>query len=115
MSSLLNLDRKSNKKLIYLLKNIYGIGFLASNKICSSLGYDINIKMNELTDDDFNKIHALITIRYKFSIDMEKKKNTYDKIQYMKNIKCYKGVRHSYNLPVNGQKTHNNAKTRGWR
>ena len=44
MSSLLNLDKKSNKKLIYLLKNIYGIGFLASSKICSSLGYDVNIK-----------------------------------------------------------------------
>lgn len=115
MSLLLNLDKNSNKKIIYFLKNIYGIGLLASRKICANLGYDINTKMKDITNDDINKIHALITVKYKFSIDTEKKKNTYDNIQHMKNIKCYKGVRHSYNLPVNGQKTHNNAKTRGWR
>ena len=115
MSNLLNLNTTSNKKLIYFLTKIYGIGLLYSKQICASLGYDINIKMNQLTDKDLNKIHALITVKYKFSIDTEKKKNTYDNVQHMKNIKCYKGVRHSYNLPVNGQKTHTNAKTRGWR
>lgn len=113
MSNLLNLNNKENIKLIYKLKNIYGIGLLFSKKICNSLGYDINVKMNELKSQDLKKINALINIKYKFSIDSERKKNTYDKVQHMKNIKSYKGIRHSYNLPVNGQKTHNNAKTRG--
>ena len=113
MSILLNLNLQNNKKLIYTLKTVYGLGLLSSKKICTSLGFDINTKMNELNSTDLNKINALVNIKYKFSIDSERKKNTYDNIQLMKNIKCYKGIRHSYNLPVNGQKTHNNAKTRG--
>jgi small subunit ribosomal protein S13 len=113
MSILLNLNTNTNKKLIYNLRNIYGIGLSSAIKICTSLGYDNNIKMSDLKAKDINKINALITVKFKFSTDTERKKNTYDKIQHMKNIKSYKGVRHSYNLPVNGQRTHTNAKTRG--
>jgi small subunit ribosomal protein S13 len=115
MSILLTLNTNDNVKLIYSLRNIYGIGLLSAKKICSSLGFDVNTKMTDLKEEDLNKINALINVKYKFSTDSEKKKNTYDNIQHMKNIKCYKGVRHSYNLPVNGQRTHTNAKTRGWR
>lgn len=113
MSILLNLNTTGDVKLIYNLKSIYGIGLRSAKQICTSLGYDIDTKMHDLKDHDLNKINALINVKYKFSIDSEKKKHTYDKIQLMKNIKSYKGIRHSYNLPVNGQKTHNNAKTRG--
>jgi len=115
MSTILNLNTTDNVKLIYNLRSIYGIGYLFSKKICASLGYDVNVKMRDLTQQDLNKINALVNVKFKFSIDAERKKNTYDNVQQMKNIKCYKGVRHSYNMPVNGQKTHNNAKTRGWR
>lgn len=115
MSILLNLDLKKNKKLIYLLNNIYGLGLLFSKNICKSLGYDFNIKINELNNKDLNKLNALITIKYKFVIDAELKKEKYDNIEVLKTIKCYKGIRHFYNLPVNGQRTHTNAKTRGWR
>ncbi len=115
MSIFINIDNKENKKLIYSLRKIYGIGLLLSKKICLSLGYDINSKISDLKQKDLNKLNAIINVKYKFITDAELKKHTYDKIQHMKNIKCYKGVRHSYNLPVNGQRTHNNAKTRGWR
>ena len=115
MSLLLNLNTNSNKKLIYLLRSIYGIGLYSAIQLCLSLGYDQNIKMNELKLTDLNKINALITIKYKFSTDTERKKYVYDKIRQMISIKSYKGIRHSYNLPVNGQRTHTNAKTRGWR
>jgi small subunit ribosomal protein S13 len=54
-----------------------------------------------------------MNVQYKFITGADLKKRTYDKIQKMKNIKSYKGVRHSYNMPVNGQRTHTNAKTRG--
>lgn len=115
MVVLLNLNLKNKKKLIFLLKDIYGIGLLYSKNICKSLGYDFNIRMNQLTEPDLNKINSLITIKYKYVIDTELKKQTYDNIQEMKNIKSYRGIRHSYGLPVNGQRTHTNAKTRGWR
>ena len=113
MSILLNLNFKSDKKLIFLLTKIYGLGYLFSKEICKSLGYDYNIKSNQLKKKDINKLNSLITIKYKYVVDTELKKQTYDNILTMKEIKSYKGVRHVYNLPVNGQRTHTNAKTRG--
>jgi len=113
MSILINLDFKKDKKLIFLLRNVYGLGLLFSQKICESLGYDYNIKVSELQQKDINKLNSLISVKFKYIVDTELKKNTYDKIQLMKDIKCYKGIRHTYNLPVNGQRTHTNAKTRG--
>lgn len=113
MSILLNLNTNSNKKLIYVLCSVYGIGLSSAKKLCLSLGYDQNIKMLELKDNDINKLNALITVKYKFSTDTERKKYIYDRIRQMTNMKSYKGIRHSYNLPVNGQRTHTNAKTRG--
>lgn len=115
MSTLLNLNFKTNTKLIFLLVKIYGLGFLFSKEICKSLGYDYNIKANQLNQKDINKLNSLITIKYKFVLDTELKKQKYDAIQTMKEIRNYKGIRHVYNLPVNGQRTHTNAKTRGWR
>lgn len=109
------LNIKINKKLVHALNDIYGIGPLFSAQICKSLGYDINTKVQELKQKDLNKLNSLINIKYKFSINAELKKSIYDRIQKMKNIKSYKGIRHSYNLPVNGQRTRTNAKTRGWR
>lgn len=115
MSILLDINNKNNKQLIYVLKNVYGLGLLFSQQICKSLGYDTNVKINDLKPKDLNKLNSIINVKYKFITGAELKKNTYDNIQQMKNIRCYKGIRHSYNLPVNGQRTHTNAKTRGWR
>lgn len=115
MSVFIEFKNKKNKQLIYALREVYGIGLTASKKICKSLGYDITTKINNFRSEDLNKLTAIINVQYKFITGAELKKKTYDKIQQMKNIRSYKGVRHSYNLPVNGQRTHTNAKTRGWR
>lgn len=113
MSVLLNLNFKSTRKLVFLLTKVYGLGYLFSKEICKSLGYDYNVKANELKEKDINKLNSIITIKYKFVVDTELKKEKYDNIQVLKDIRSYKGVRHIYNLPVNGQRTHTNAKTRG--
>lgn len=113
MSLFIDLTTKKDKKLIYALRDVYGLGLHSANIICKSLGYDINTKISNFRPEDLNKLTAIINVQYKFITSAELKKKTYDKIQLMKNIKCYKGVRHSYNLPVNGQRTHTNAKTRG--
>ena len=115
MSVFVDFNNKKNKKLIYSLRDIYGLGLNSSKLICKSLGYDINTKTDNFQSQDYSKLAAIINVKYKFIISSELKKRTYDNIQNMKNIKCYKGIRHSYNLPVNGQRTHTNAKTRGWR
>ena len=115
MFLLLDFQKYKTKKLIFFLTGIYGINLSLARRICVSLGYDQNIKINNLKSEDLNRINTLITVKHKLMIDSDLKKQKYDNIQIMKDIKCYKGVRHSYNLPVNGQRTHTNAKTRGWR
>jgi len=115
MLILANVDWSSNKKLINLLKNIFGLGYHRANLICSSLGVDPNIKLKDLKKEDIQSINSIIDLKYKFVIDMDLKKNVYDNIQLLKNIKSYKGVRHTYKLPVNGQRTHTNAKTQRWK
>ena len=112
MSIFLTSNAKTNKKLIYFLREIYGLGLLVSKNICKNLGYDYNIQVNQLREKDLNKINSLITVKYKILIDSELKKNIYDNIKKMKNINSYKGLRHRYNLPANGQRTRTNAKTR---
>jgi len=115
MSILFNLNLKNkNLKLINLLKDIYGLGFKRSKTICSGLGFDSNIRIGELKQEHFDKINSLISLKYKYIIDTDLRKQIYDNIQLSKNLKTYKGIRHLYKLPVNGQNTHNNAKTRRW-
>jgi small subunit ribosomal protein S13 len=114
MSSLLRLTLKKNRKLIYILKDVYGLGLSRARKICINLGYNYDIKVKELKQKNFNKMNSLITLKYKYLIQGELKKRIYDNINLMKIIRAYRGVRHTYKLPVNGQRTRNNAKTRRW-
>ena len=114
MSSLLRLTLKKNIKLIYILKDVYGLGLSRGKKICVNLGYNYDIKISQLKQKTINKINSLITLKYKYLIQNELKKKIYDNINFMKIIRAYRGIRHTYKLPVNGQRTRNNAKTRRW-
>lgn len=114
MALFLRLNLKKNKKLIYVLKNVYGLGLSRSKLLCLNLGYNYDIKVDKLKQKNFNKINSLITLKYKYLIQNELKNKIYSNINFMKKIKTYRGIRHTYKLPVNGQKTRNNAKTRRW-
>jgi small subunit ribosomal protein S13 len=91
------------------------LGYLSAKLICKSLCFDLTIKAKDLSSEDWTKVSNIIKIKYKFLLDNEVKKNIHDNIQKLKNIKSYKGIRHLYGLPVNGQRTRTNAKTRGWK
>ena len=108
---ILNKVKNKNKKLIYILNKILGIGLNNSKLICTTLGYDYNIKFSQLTVKDLNKLNNIITIKYKFKILMDLENFNKKNIMNLKIINSYKGIRHSSQLPVNGQNTHNNAKT----
>lgn len=113
MLSYYHFNKNINKKLIYHLNSLYGIGLYSNKLICKTLGYDYTTtRINQLNIDDWEKISSIIRVKYKFLIDNEIKKNISDSIQKQKNIKSYKGIRHLYNLPVNGRKTRKNAKTK---
>jgi len=83
-----------------------------ARKICSDLGYDETTKVKDLLPKDLKKLNSIITVKNNFIIDAELKKKIHDNIKKLKIIKCYKGTRHTYGLPVNGQRTKTNAKTR---
>jgi small subunit ribosomal protein S13 len=114
MSLFLDLSLKKNRRLIYVLKDVYGIGLLRSRTICVDLGFNFNIKFNDLDQKIINKINSLIALRYRFLIQAELKKKIYVSIGFMRRVRTYRGVRHTYRLPVNGQRTRNNAKTKRW-
>jgi small subunit ribosomal protein S13 len=104
--------KSKSKKLIYSLRNVYGINLTLAKNVCKVLGYDVDTKINDCRDQDLVKISSIINLYFKFLLGDELKKNIYDKIHKMKVIKSYKGIRHSYSLPVNGQRTRTNARTR---
>ena len=100
-----------NKKNIYYFSTVYGIGLKKAYTLCCLLGLDVNSINKELSFHDKNKLNYLLTSLNKFYIGADLKKYTYDRIKRTKQIRSYKGIRHSTNLPVNGQNTKNNAKT----
>jgi small subunit ribosomal protein S13 len=96
------------KSVAYALQNIYGIGNYYSILICKKLGFSINLKINDLTDDQISKI--LITIEnLKIPVSENLKKLIDRNNTKLFTIQSYKGIRKSYGLPVRGQRTHTNA------
>lgn len=111
MTILFNSNLNENKKLIFLLKEIFGLSQNKSLKICKTLGVDPNITINKLTQNNLNSINSIINLKYRYFISGDLKKKIYDDIKLLKTLNTYKGARHTYKLPVNGQRTHTNAKT----
>ncbi|WP_259288812.1 30S ribosomal protein S13 [Candidatus Nasuia deltocephalinicola] len=98
-----------NKNIYISLMNIYGIGFSRSKYICKSLNINFYKKNRDLTEIELKNISNKLSL---FKIGDFLKKIVLNNIKVLKNIKCYRGVRHEKNLPVRGQNTKNNAKTR---
>jgi small subunit ribosomal protein S13 len=109
MVSLLSVNLSSEKKLGCALTKIYGINLATALFICNRVNLPFNFSVHLLTSDKIREIISLIQnfILCEFNLHKEVKSN----IKFLIDIKCYKGFRHSLNLPVNGQRTHSNAKT----
>lgn len=100
-----------NEKFINCLKIIYGLGYKKAILICTELKYDKNIKWKDINSKDLKKIDNIIIIKYGWKLNIELKNLKKKNITILSEIRSYKGTRHQYHLPVNGQNTHNNAKT----
>lgn len=99
------------KKCIpFALTYIYGIGISTANKICDSCEIDKRKRVSQLEAEEIDKINNLI--RSKYVIEGELRKEVAMNIKSLIEIGCYRGVRHRKRLPVRGQRTHTNAKTR---
>jgi len=110
MARIVGVDLPKNKRGEIGLTYIYGIGHNSAKKILSEAGIDKNIKVKDWTDDQLSKIRAVINDQFK--VEGELRSMVQLNIKRLMDIGCYRGIRHRLGLPVRGQGTKNNARTR---
>ena len=110
MARIAGVDLPKNKRGVIGLTYIYGIGRSSSTKILSELNIDENIKVKDWNDDQIAAIRSKIAEEYK--IEGELRSSVQMNIKRLMDIGCYRGIRHRVGLPVRGQSTKNNARTR---
>ena len=110
MARIDGVDLPKNKRGEIGLTYIFGIGRSSAKKILSQNGIDVNIKVQDWTDDQIAAIRATIAEEYK--IEGELRSTIQLNIKRLMDIGCYRGIRHRIGLPVRGQSTKNNARTR---
>jgi len=107
---IVGVDLPQNKRGEIALTYIFGIGRSSSNKILSEAGVDRDIKVKDWTDEQANTVREVITRSYKVEGDLRSEVQL--NIKRLMDIGCYRGIRHRIGLPVRGQSTKNNARTR---
>ena len=110
MARIAGVNIPSNKKLEIALTYIFGIGKKFSKLICSSTNVDGNKRVNTLTEGEVIKIREYIDNNYTVEGDLRREIST--NIKRLTDLGCYRGLRHRHKLPVRGQRTHTNARTR---
>ena len=110
MARLAGVNVPSNKRLVIALSYIFGIGKKFSNDICESVNIDKNKRVNSLTEDEIIKIRECIDKNYVVEGDL--RRSVSSNIKRLTDLGCYRGLRHRNKLPVRGQRTHTNARTR---
>ncbi len=110
MARIAGVDIPREKRLEISLTYIYGIGLSTAQQICSALELSPDTKVSDLTEDEVNKIRGYIDQHYKIEGDL--RRDVQADIKRKIDIQCLQGVRHRKGLPVRGQRTHTNARTR---
>lgn len=110
MARLVGVDLPLDKRIEVGLTYIYGIGPTTSKKILAETGVDPDIRVRDLTEDDLAKLRDYITANITTEGDLHREVR--QNINRLMEIGCYRGLRHRRGLPVRGQRTHTNARTR---
>ena len=110
MARIANINIPENKRIEVALTYIYGIGRNISKKILEQAQIKSNIKTSELSEEEVNKLREIIEKNYRVEGELKSEINL--NIKRLKEINCYKGERHKRNLPVRGQRTKTNARTK---
>jgi|TARA_R110000782_G_scaffold78801_5_gene156922 small subunit ribosomal protein S13 len=98
------------KRVVIALTYIHGIGRTSARKICDSVGIPLDRRVNELTEDEVARVRE--TIDRDFQVEGDLRRDTAMNIKRLMDLGCYRGLRHRRGLPVRGQRTHTNARTR---
>jgi small subunit ribosomal protein S13 len=110
MARIAGVDIPREKRLVISLTYIYGIGPSLAKRICQAVDISESTRVRDLTDDEVNKIRAFVDANHKVEGDL--RREVAGDIKRKIEIGCYQGIRHRRGLPVRGQRTHTNARTR---
>ena len=110
MARIAGVDIPREKRLEISLTYIFGIGRPTAQKICDATGLNINTRVRDLTEDEVNRIRAWVD--QNITVEGDLRRDVQQDIKRKIEIGCLQGVRHRKGLPVRGQRTHTNARTR---
>jgi len=110
MPRILGVDIPNDKRTVISLRYIYGIGPFLSEQLCERTGIDPDKHARDLTEDDLAKLASLLDNEY--TVEGQLRRQVQQNIARLRDIGCYRGLRHRKGLPVHGQRTRTNARTR---
>ncbi|WP_369059318.1 30S ribosomal protein S13 [Caulobacter sp. 73W] len=110
MARIAGVNIPTNKRVLIALQYIHGIGQKSASDIMQKVGLDAARRVNELTDAEVLQIRE--TIDRDFTVEGDLRRETAVNIKRLMDLACYRGLRHRKGLPVRGQRTHTNARTR---
>ena len=110
MPRLLGVDIPNDKKVAISLTYIYGVGPRVANEVCVKNGIDPNKPARDLDEDELSRLSTLLERDY--TVEGPLRRQLSQNINRLREIKCYRGMRHRMSLPVRGQRTRTNARTR---
>ncbi len=110
MARIAGVDLPKSKRIDVALTRIYGLGNASASKILEKAGVDVGIKTQDLTEPQVAAIRKVIDTEFKVEGDLRKEVSMH--VKMLIDMGCYRGLRHRKNLPVRGQRTHTNARTR---
>ena len=110
MARIAGVDLPHNKRMEIALTYIYGVGRSGALALCAQAQVDPGRKSDEVTDDEITRLRRVIDASYKVEGDL--RRDVASSIKRLVDLGCYRGLRHRRNLPVRGQRTHTNSRTR---
>ena len=110
MARISGVNIPTNKRIRIALTYIFGIGPKIANDICNEASVDMTMRVSQLKDEEINKIREIIDAKHSVEGDLRRKVSI--DIKRLTDLGCYRGLRHRKKLPVRGQRTHTNARTR---
>lgn len=109
MARLLGVDLPRNKKMSIALRAIYGVGPKVATDVLAKVGINGDKSSNEITEEEVQQIRAALD---EYTVEGDLRREIALNIKRLKDLGCYRGIRHRRGLPVRGQRTHTNARTR---
>lgn len=110
MPRLLGVDIPNDRKTVISLTYLYGVGPKVARDLCHKAGIDPNLRAAELTDEELSTLGTILERDY--TVEGPLRRQLQQSVNRLRDIKCYRGLRHRVGLPVRGQRTRTNARTR---